>query len=54
MAEKIPRRSFHGISRLLSSAFDDPAAAGGSEEEKLPKFRQVRDQIEMRIKLWIE
>ncbi|MGO9373212.1 MAG: arsenate reductase ArsC [Syntrophobacteraceae bacterium] len=46
--------TFPGISHRLSWAFDDPAAAGGSEEEKLQKFREVRDQIEKRIKLWIE
>ena len=45
--------TFPGISHRLSWAFDDPAAAGGSEEEKLQKFREVRDQIEKRIKLWI-
>jgi arsenate reductase len=38
----------------LSWPFDDPAAVGGSEEEKLQKFREVRDQIEKRIKLWLE
>jgi arsenate reductase len=38
----------------LSWAFDDPAAVGRSEEEMLRKFREVRDQIEKRIKLWIE
>ncbi len=46
--------TFPGISHRLTWAFDDPAAAGGSEEEKLQKFREVRDQIEKRIKLWIE
>jgi len=33
--------------------FDDPARAGGNDEEKLVKFREVRDQIEARIKLWL-
>ncbi len=46
--------TFPGISYRLSWPFDDPAALGGSEEEKLRKFREVRDQIEKRIKLWIE
>ena len=46
--------TFPGISHRLTWAFDDPAAAGGSEEEKLQKFREVRDQIEGRIKLWLE
>jgi arsenate reductase len=46
--------TFPGISHRLSWALDDPAIVGGSEEEKLQKFREVRDQIENRIKLWIE
>jgi len=46
--------TFLGISHRLSWPFDDPAAVGRSEEEKLQKFREVRDQIEKRIKLWIE
>ena len=46
--------TFPGISQRLSWPFDDPAAVGRSEEEKLQKFREVRDQIEKRIRLWIE
>jgi arsenate reductase len=34
-------------------SFRDPAAAEGSEEEKLAVFREVRDQIEKRIKDWV-
>ncbi len=37
------------VSRRFHWALDDPAAAQGTEEEKLEKFRQVRDQIEQRI-----
>lgn len=33
--------------------FDDPAAATGTEEEKLQKFREVRDAIHARIKSWL-
>ena len=46
--------TFPGIGQWLSWAFDDPAAVEGPEEEKLRKFREVRDQIEKRIKLWLE
>jgi len=46
--------TFPGISNRLYWPFDDPAAAEGSEEEKLEKFREVRDQIEKRILLWLE
>ncbi|MGO9021611.1 MAG: arsenate reductase ArsC [Syntrophobacteraceae bacterium] len=46
--------TFPGIGQRLSWAFDDPAAVEGSEEEKLRKFREVRDQVDKRIRLWIE
>ncbi len=52
-AEENCPSTFPGISHRISWHFDDPAAARGSEEEKLNKFRQVRDQIEKQVKLWI-
>ncbi|MEP7291360.1 MAG: arsenate reductase ArsC [Chloroflexota bacterium] len=33
--------------------FDDPAAVVGDDTEKLARFRDVRDQIDERLKLWI-
>jgi arsenate reductase (thioredoxin) len=33
--------------------FDDPAAAEGTEEERLSVFRAIRDQIDARLKAWI-
>lgn len=33
--------------------FEDPAAVEGSEQEKLAKFREVRDQIRERIQEWL-
>ncbi|MCC7419112.1 MAG: arsenate reductase ArsC [Planctomycetaceae bacterium] len=38
----------------MSWPFDDPAAVEGSDEEKLQKFREVRDAIRTRITLWLE
>ena len=35
--------------KFLHWSFDDPAAATGSREEKLPVFRRVRDEIARRI-----
>ena len=37
----------------LSWPFDDPAACEGNEEERLERFRSIRDQIENRIQEWI-
>jgi len=33
--------------------FEDPAALEGSEEEKLEKFRQIRDQVDQKIQNWL-
>ncbi len=33
--------------------FDDPAAAAGTDDEKLAKFREVRDQLDTQIAAWL-
>jgi len=38
----------------LHWSFEDPAAFSGSEDERLAKFRQVRDLIEKRIVAWLK
>jgi arsenate reductase len=43
-----------GTTRHLHWSFEDPAAFQGTEEETLEKFREVRDQIERKVKEWIE
>ena len=45
---------FPGGGKRLHWPFEDPAAARGAEAEKQAKFRQVRDQIEMRIQDWLQ
>jgi arsenate reductase len=45
--------TFPGIGRRLHWSFEDPAAFVGSNDEKLSKFRKVRDQIERTIKEWL-
>ncbi len=42
-----------GVQYRLHWKFDDPAAAVGTEEQKLAKFREVRDQIEAAIKQFV-
>ncbi len=39
--------------KKLHWPFDDPAAIEGTDEEKLAKFREVRDQIGTKIQQWI-
>ena len=52
-AEKNCPTTWPGVSSRLHWAFEDPAALQGTDEEKLLKFRQVRDQIGQKIKAWI-
>jgi arsenate reductase len=42
-----------GVNTRMHWSFEDPARFEGTEEEKLAKFREVRDLIEQRIKVWI-
>lgn len=42
-----------GVSNRMHWSFQDPATAEGTEEEKLAKFREVRDLIEVKIKGWL-
>jgi arsenate reductase len=52
-AERQCPATFPDISHRLHWAFDDPAALVGTEEEKLQKFREIRDQINQWIKMWL-
>jgi arsenate reductase len=52
-AEKNCPTTFPGIGQRLHWAFEDPAAFEGSEEEKMAKFREIRDKIASRIKEWL-
>ncbi len=53
-AEQRCPSTFPGISHRLHWAFDDPAAFVGTAEENIKKFREIRDQIDLRIRLWLE
>ncbi len=52
-ADKNCPTSWPGISNRMHWSFEDPAAFDGSDEEKLAKFRQIRDRIEERIEGWL-
>ena len=52
-AQKSCPTIFPGIGQILHWSFEDPAAFAGSDDEKLAKFREVRDQIERTIKEWL-
>jgi arsenate reductase len=53
-AEKNCPTVWPGVNHRLHWSFEDPAAFDGTDNEKLEKFRQVRDQIEQKVKTWIE
>lgn len=44
---------FPGVSHRLHWGFADPSAFAGPEEERLRKTREVRSQIEAKIKCWL-
>jgi arsenate reductase (thioredoxin) len=52
-AQETCPRTFPVIGDRQFWPFDDPPAFHGTDEEKLNKFRQVRDQIDERIKQWL-
>lgn len=47
-------RTFLGVGTRLVWAFDDPRGEDVPEEERLEKFREVRDEIEQKILDWLE
>jgi len=47
-------KTFPGMGTRLDWSFEDPAAAGGTEEERLERFREVRDAIDARVQEWIK
>jgi arsenate reductase len=46
-------RVYPFAARTLHWPFEDPAAFEGTEQEKLEKFREVRDLIAARIQEWL-
>ena len=43
-----------GVNQRMHWSFEDPAAFEGTDDEKLAKFREIRNQIEGRIKVWLK
>jgi arsenate reductase len=50
--DSCPRTSPGMLNRLFWP-FDDPPAFQGSDDERLAKFRAVRDQIHARLRQWV-
>jgi arsenate reductase len=41
------------MGRRLDWAFEDPVTFEGTDEERLEKFRQIRDAIDVRVQEWL-
>ena len=52
-AEERCPTTFPGIADRLHWSFEDPAAFSGSEEERLSKFREIRDLTSAQVRDWI-
>ncbi len=52
-AEKKCPTALPGVSFRLYWPFENPTTLGGTEEEKLEKFREVRDRIDQHIRSWL-
>lgn len=53
-AEENCPRIWPGVHTRLHWSFEDPASFSGPQEEKLERFRDVRDQIRTRILAWLD
>jgi arsenate reductase (thioredoxin) len=53
-AEKNCPTVWPGVNIRMHWSFEDPAKFEGTTEEKLAKFRQVRDQIQITIQNWLQ
>ena len=53
-ADKKCPTTFPGMGQRLRWSLEDPAQFVGTEEQKLNKFREIRDQIKKRVKDLVE
>jgi arsenate reductase len=51
-AEKCP--IFPGVAKRLHWSFPDPSSLSGTEDEKLGRTREIRDEIKRNVKSWID
>jgi len=52
--ENCPYAFLRNSGEHLHWHFEDPAAADGTEAEKLQKFREIRDQIDRQVRQWLD
>lgn len=52
-AEETCPRTLSGMGERLFWPVDDPPAFPGTDEQKLNKYREVRDQLDAKIRSWL-
>jgi arsenate reductase len=53
-AEKKCPSTFPGMGQRLHWDIEDPAGFAGPEEEKLNKFREIRDIVKQKVQDWVD
>jgi arsenate reductase len=53
-ADKKCPTTYPGMGERIRWSFDDPVAFQGTEEQKLAKFRETRDQIKQKVREWVD
>jgi arsenate reductase (thioredoxin) len=53
-AEKDCPKTFPGVGTRLVWPFEDPRGEDVPEEERLARFREIRDEIELKLRDWLE
>ena len=53
-AEKDCPKTFPGVGTRLDWVFDDPRGEDVPQPEMLHRFREIRDEIELKIREWLE
>jgi len=51
-AERCP--IFSGVAKRLHWSFTDPSSLTGTEDEKLQRTGEIRDEIKLKVKSWID
>jgi arsenate reductase (thioredoxin) len=52
-AEKNCPTMWPGVNQRFHWSFEDPAALEGTEEEIIQKFREIRDEIDQKVRAWV-
>ena len=56
VTEQLQKESRNGLAIVVNNDLvpEDPAKFVGTEEERLNKFREIRDQIRQKVQTWVD